>query len=311
MSALTNVITGHLARVVDTFKENEAALDRIVRGRQILFMLHDHFSANIKHGATYALEDLFSITLRNDNLRAFMSAWDQVLAGITHIPSNEILETLFYKQVKNSRSIAHDLNEYHRAEEGSEKHSYKFLLEAVRRHLDRERLESNRDRVARNLAGSARASAPAVGEKKQFIPKGFCIKWNRGGCSDDNCKFKHETPQPRQPGRGRDPSRGSSRGRSPSGKGSGNKEDATEVMSANSNMKAKQGNLGRLPQLGQVLMIQKAVVKVEGKDVEAEVGQGPNPRSHQSRLNHQRTALDRTQPRPRKPRPRHPLPQCV
>ena len=92
---------------------------------------------------------------------------------------------------------------------------------------------------------------------------------------------------------------------------SGNKEDATEVMSANSNMKAKQGNLGRLPQLGQVLMIQKAVVKVEGKDVEAEVGQGPNPRSHQSRLNHQRTALDRTQPRPRKPRPRHPLPQCV
>ena len=129
MSTLTNVITGHLARVVDTFKENEAPLDRIVRGRQILFMLHDHFSTNIKHGATYALEDLFSITLRNDNLRAFMSAWDQVLAGITHIPSNEILETLFY--IKNSRSIAHDLNEYHRAEEGSEKHSYKFLLEAV------------------------------------------------------------------------------------------------------------------------------------------------------------------------------------
>ena len=177
MSALTNVITGHFARIVDTFKENEATADRIVRGRQILFMLHDHFSTNIKHGATYALEDLFSVSLRNDNLRVFMSSWDQVLAGITKVPGNDVLETLFYKQVKNSKSIAHDLNEYHRAEEGSEKHSYDFLLGAVRRHLDRERLESNRDRVARNLAGSQRASTPAVGaEKKTYIPKGYCIK---------------------------------------------------------------------------------------------------------------------------------------
>ena len=141
MSALTNVITGHFARIVDTFKENEASADRIVRGRQILFMLHDHFSTNIKHGATYALEDLFSVSLRNDNLRVFMASWDQVLAGITKVPGNDVLETLFYKHVKNSKSIAHDLNEYHRAEEGSEKHSYDFLLGAVRRHLDRERLE--------------------------------------------------------------------------------------------------------------------------------------------------------------------------
>ena len=102
-----------------------------------------------------------------------MSSWGQVLAGITHVPSEEVLETLFYKQVKNSRSILHDLNEYHRAEEGSAKHSYKFLLEAVRRHLDRESREPNRDRAARSLAGDARASTPAAGgEKKQYIPEG-------------------------------------------------------------------------------------------------------------------------------------------
>ena len=171
MSALTNIITGHFARNVDTFKENEDYQDRIVRGRQILFMLHDNCSANIKNGATYALEDLFSVTLRNDNLRVFMC-----------------LGRMFSKhcstsgRVKNSRSISHGLNEYHRAEEGSEKRCYEFLLGAVRRHLDRERLEPNRDRVARNLAGAQRASTPAVGgEKKPYIPKGYCIKWNRGG----------------------------------------------------------------------------------------------------------------------------------
>ena len=52
MSALTNVITGHSARIVDTFQGTEAVKDRIVRGLQILVMLHDHFSTNIKHGAT-------------------------------------------------------------------------------------------------------------------------------------------------------------------------------------------------------------------------------------------------------------------
>ena len=101
-------ITGHFARIVDTFKENEATADPIVRGRQILFMLHHHVSTNIKHGATYA-------------------SWDQLLAGIIKVPGNDVLETLFYNQVKNSKSLAHDLNEYQRAEEGSEKHSYDFL----------------------------------------------------------------------------------------------------------------------------------------------------------------------------------------
>ena len=55
LSALTNIITGDFARKVDTFKETEATAERIVRARQVLFMFQDHFSTNIKHGATYAL----------------------------------------------------------------------------------------------------------------------------------------------------------------------------------------------------------------------------------------------------------------
>ena len=243
-----------------------------------------------------------------------MSAWDQVRAGITHIPSNEILETLFYKQVKNSRSIAHDLNEYHRAEEGSEKHSYRFLLEAVRRHLDRERLGSNRDRVARNLAGSARASTPAVGDKQQFIPKAFCIKWNRGGCSDDNCKFKHEVPQPRQPGRGRDPSRGSSRGRSPSGKG-----DKSKVCKFWKQGRCNRGDDCKFKHEGKPGKPRKATPARSGSNDSKGSGEGrgkgrrsrsgsrsKSPKSPKSPKN---SPIGQTQQRPRKQR--HLLPQCV
>ena len=72
------------------------------------------------------------------------------------------LETLFFNQVKHSKAIAHDLQEYHRAEEGTNKKSYEFLVTAVRRYLDRERLESNRERVARNL-GASSSNAQFVG----------------------------------------------------------------------------------------------------------------------------------------------------
>ena len=225
LSALTNIITGDFARKVDTFKETEATAGRIVRGRQVLFMLHDHFSTNIKHGATYALQDLFSVQLRGENLKSFISNWDQVLAGIVQTADESVLETLFYKQVKNCKAIQHDMNEYHRADEGTEKRNYSFLVSAVRRHLDRERLEANRDRVAKGLSGAGRPSAPAVEGKTGFIPKGYCVAWNKGGCSKDNCTYKHETPKPRERSRKPSKTRGRSteRSGSPKPKGKGKK----------------------------------------------------------------------------------------
>ena len=225
LSALTNIITGDFARKVDTFKETEATAGRIVRGRQVLFMLHDHFSTNIKHGATYALQDLFSVQLRGENLKSFISNWDQVLAGIVQTPEESVLETLFYKQVKNCRAIQHDMTEYHRADEGTEKHTYNFLVSAVRRHLDRERLEANRDRVAKGLSGGGRPSAPAVEGKTGFIPKGYCVAWNKGSCTKDDCPYKHETPKPREKNRKTSKTRGRSTDRSgsPKPKGKGKK----------------------------------------------------------------------------------------
>ena len=178
-------------------------------------MTHEHFSTNIKHGATYAIQDLFSAKLKGDNLRSFISNWDQVIAGIQKVPEVSVLESMFFNQVKHSKAIAHDLQEYHRDEEGTDKKSYDFLVTAVRRYLDRERLESNRERLARNLGASCSSAAPAVGEKTGYIPKGYCVKWNKGTCTSDSCTYRHEKPPPKKdrsqsrpsPDRGRSPSR--------------------------------------------------------------------------------------------------------
>ena len=59
-------------------------------------MMHEHFSTNIKHEATYALQDLFSVKLKNDNLRSFISNWDQVIAGIPKVPEVSVLRLIFH-----------------------------------------------------------------------------------------------------------------------------------------------------------------------------------------------------------------------
>ena len=78
---------------------------------------------------TYALQDLFSVQLWGE-LKSFISNWDQVLAGIVQTlmkvywrrssPDESVLETLFCKQVKNCKAIQYDMNEHHRADEGTE-----------------------------------------------------------------------------------------------------------------------------------------------------------------------------------------------
>ena len=72
-SVLTNILEGDLARQVDIFNEQEGKEKRYARGRQILMMIHKHFSTNIKHGAIYDFEDLLSVQLINEDLKNFMT----------------------------------------------------------------------------------------------------------------------------------------------------------------------------------------------------------------------------------------------
>ena len=53
----------------------------------------------MKHGSTYALQDLFSAHLKGENLKTFISNWDQVLAGIQKVPKN-----LFWKHCSTIRA---------------------------------------------------------------------------------------------------------------------------------------------------------------------------------------------------------------
>ena len=188
LSAITNVLEGEFARQTDTFKEREANAGRPVRGRQILFRLNDHFATNALHGSVYDLEDLLAITLANENLVVFLSNWETVLSGIQKAPDETFLEPLFHRQVKKCKALQHDINIYERAADGSPEKTYKFLYDAARNHINRKRLERNRERIAKQTAGLPTTPAP------KRVPKGFCIAFVRNGSCNkgESCKYKHE-----------------------------------------------------------------------------------------------------------------------
>ena len=180
MSSLTTILVGDFARRINTLKETEAAKGQQVRGRQVLFLLNEYFSTNAKHGSTYSIQDLFSVKLQGTNLKAFMTNWDTVMAGVPRAPDESILEYLFYTQGRYHRAIAHGIAEYQRAEQGTPKHSYEYLVSAVRLQLERERLETNRERVARGLgSGTGKPAAPATGSPG-YIPQGLLHRMEQG-----------------------------------------------------------------------------------------------------------------------------------
>ena len=78
---------------------------RFLRGRQITFMIYDHFRVNGALDTVLAYVDLFSSTLRNDNVQEFDTRWDQILLSMTKIPSDEIVESLCKLRTRESDQL--------------------------------------------------------------------------------------------------------------------------------------------------------------------------------------------------------------
>ena len=60
--------------------------DRFLRGKQIAFMIHDYFRVTGAHDAVLDYADLFSVTLRNNDIQEFDTKWDEVLLSMSKIP---------------------------------------------------------------------------------------------------------------------------------------------------------------------------------------------------------------------------------
>ena len=104
-SALNKIIHySHFKRRISLEEQKAQKQDRFLRGRQIAYLIYDHFRVIGIHDSVENYTHLFTIVLRNDDIQEFDSKWDGILS-MTKIPPDEILEGLYTLRIRESDKL--------------------------------------------------------------------------------------------------------------------------------------------------------------------------------------------------------------
>ena len=102
-SALNKIIyICHFKKRVSLEEQQAQKEDRFLRGRQIAFMIYDYFRVTGAQDTVLDYADLFSVTLRNDNVKNIDTRWDEVLLSISKTTSDDVLESLYKLRIRES-----------------------------------------------------------------------------------------------------------------------------------------------------------------------------------------------------------------
>ena len=102
-------------------------------------MIYDHFWVTGSHDSVENYTDLFTISLRNDDIQEFDSEWDGILLSLTKIPHDDILQGLYKLRIRESEKLKTVLELYdletHQKKLGPDYHRLKTM---VKRSIEQE-----------------------------------------------------------------------------------------------------------------------------------------------------------------------------
>ena len=233
-SALNKIIhNSHFKRRISLEEQKAQKQDRFLRGRQTAYLIYDYFRVTGIQDSVENYADLFTISLRNDDIQEFDSKWDGLLLSMMKIPPDDILEGLYKLRIRESdkpKTVPelYDL-ETHQKKLGPDYHRLKTM---VKRSIEQEIRNKNfgarngnfeKNAVVKNQ-GTKQRVRRSLGDSWQWEANGQCVK-------GDNCSFRHDINRrgkssPSNPSQNsfmqqseRKPSRSRSpRGKSPSGR---------------------------------------------------------------------------------------------
>ena len=89
-SALNEIIhNSHAKRRIGLEEQKAQKQDRFLRGRQIAYLIYEYFRVTGANDSVENYADLFTISLRNDDIQEFDSKWDGILLSMTKIPPKD------------------------------------------------------------------------------------------------------------------------------------------------------------------------------------------------------------------------------
>ena len=92
----------HFRKRVSVEEQRVQKYDRPSRGRQIAYIIYEHFRATRAYEAVQGLSDLLNIRLQNDGVEDFDVRWDQAVLSASEIPTDVILEGLYKWKLQDS-----------------------------------------------------------------------------------------------------------------------------------------------------------------------------------------------------------------
>ena len=194
--ALKKLITNmHFRRRVSTEELRAQNETRFLRGRQIAFMIYEHFRATGAYDAAQGLSDLFNVRLQNDDVQNFDTRWAQALLSASEVPSEMVLEGLYMSKLQDSVQLQTTWAMYEQEIiRNNEQPNYSRLKIAVGRHIHQQlrtrNFRARNEIVERGAVMKRPKGRKAVVERKVAE----CYQWKAiGQCSrGDSCSFSHE-----------------------------------------------------------------------------------------------------------------------
>ena len=168
--------------------------DRFLRGRQITYLVYEYFRFTGANDSVENYADLFTISLRNDDIQEFDSKWDGILLSMTKIPPDDILEGLYKLRIRESEKLKTVLELYnmeiHQKKVGPNYHRLKTM---VKRSIEQDLRNRNFGARTGNYERNAVVKNQGTKQRGQGI-LGDCWQWEANGrCSKgDNCSFCHD-----------------------------------------------------------------------------------------------------------------------
>ena len=128
----------HFRRSASVGEQRAQKYDRFLRGRQIAYLIYEHFRATGAYEAVQGLSDLFFKRLQNNDVQDFDVRWDQALLSASETLTEMVLEGSYKSTLQDSVQLQSVLALYDQETiRNNWQPSYSRLKTAVRLHIDK------------------------------------------------------------------------------------------------------------------------------------------------------------------------------
>ena len=193
-SAMNKIIhNSHFKRRVSLEERKAQKEDRFCRGRPIAYLIYEYFRVTGIHDSVANYADLFTISLRNDDIQEFDSKWDGISLPMTKIEHDDILEGLYKLRIRESEKLKTVLELYdletHQKKLGPDYHRLRTM---VKRSVEQEIRNKNFGIRSGNFEKNAVVKNQGTKQRVQRI-LGDCWQWETNGqcVKGDNCSSRH------------------------------------------------------------------------------------------------------------------------